>query len=162
MATCPGDDPTKMTAWIPVVLGAGMTFDPEPPAFVEAAPWLTPSMKTVPLSFGASRSNRKTKLAAPLASVAGALIADGALIAFGSPWNVTLPPRPLVAPVRTHCAVPTPGLEALRKRARAPFVFAANEPVAQPVRLTASAGWKPSPTSPRVTLPVEATTGRSK
>jgi hypothetical protein len=44
---------------------------------VVVVPWLTPSMNTVPFSLGASLSNKKKNVLAPLFRVAGAQMAAG-------------------------------------------------------------------------------------
>jgi hypothetical protein len=159
-ATCPADEPMNTTTWMPGVVGAGMVFEPNPLAFVVPAPWLTPSMKTVPVWLGANRSYRNTKFADSVGKEAGELMADGVLTAFGSPWKVILATRALVAPVRTHCAAPVPPPE-VRKKGTAPLAFAGSEAVAQPVMLTVSPGWKPSPETPIDAPPAEGMTGRS-
>ena len=94
---------------------------PLPLASVPAPPWLTPSMKTVPDSLGASRSYWKRKLVGPLVRIVEAeVVAPGAFVASGSPRASKVATLPLVPPVSTQVALPTPGGIA-KKAPRAPF-----------------------------------------
>ena len=59
---------------------------PLPLASVPAPPWLTPSMKTVPDSLGASRWSWKRKPVGPLVRIVEAeMVEPGAFVASGSP-----------------------------------------------------------------------------
>jgi hypothetical protein len=117
-------------------------------------------MKTVPDSLGASRSYPKTKLAAPLRIVLGALMPAGAFVASESPRAAKRATLPLVLPVRVQVALPTPA-GTIKKSLEAPFASAGVVPEPQPPRVSISFGKKPSASSPTTPPVPEATAGRS-
>ena len=128
-----------------------------------APPWLTPSMKTVPDSLGASRSNWKRKpVGPPVRIVEAEVVAPGAFVASGSPRASEVAALPLVPPVSTQVALPTPEGTA-KKAPRAPFASAGalQLPVQQTLRVSVSPGKKPSASSAANPPVPEGTIGRS-
>jgi hypothetical protein len=120
-------------------------------------------MKSVPDVLGGSRSIWKRKLAAPLVRIVEAdVVAPGAFVASGSPRAANVATLPLVPPVSTQVALPTPE-GTFRKAPRAPFASAGavQLPVQQTLRVSVSPGEKPSASSAANAPVAEGTIGRS-
>ena len=141
--------PAKITECGPMAAGRVSVIIPLPLASVPAPPWLTPSMKTVPDWLGASRSNWKRKpVGPPIRIVEAEVVAPGAFVASGSPRAAKVATLPLVPPVSTQVALPTPAGPA-KKAPRAPFpsAGAVQLPAQQTLRVSVSAREKPSASS---------------